>query len=123
MSLETARDIAVIIVAVESIVLLLIFIFIAWKVYGLIRMTMSKIDVLMGKVDEFSALGQGVIKSAQHTADTAAATATSMKGSAEFVSDTMVSPVVQVVSAVAGARGFVSALFRLSSRHGDGGSK
>ena len=123
MSLETARDIAVIIVAVESIVLLLLFIRIAWKVYGLFRLVMSKIDVVMGKVDEFSALGQGVVRSAQQTANTANATATSVKGTAEFVSDTVVSPVVQVVSAVAGARRFVSALFRLSSRQDHGGSR
>lgn len=123
MTLETARDIAVIIVAVESIVLLLVLIIVAVLVWWLVRQLRSKVDVLMGKVDEFSALGQGVIRSAQHTADTAASTATSMKGSAEFVSDTMVSPVVQVVSAVAGARGFVSALFRLSDRRSNGGSK
>lgn len=116
MTLETARDVAVIVVAIESIVLLLLFIVIAWYVFGVIRM-------VKGKINEIGDLGKGVIHSAQQSADTAAATATSVKGSAEFVADTIVSPVVQVVSAVAGARGFVSALFRLSSSRGNGGRR
>ncbi len=116
MSLETARDVAVIVVAVESIVMLLLAIIIAWYVFGVIRM-------VKGKINEFGELSKGVIHSAQQSADTAAATATSVKGSAEFVTDTIVSPVVQVVSAVAGARGFVSALFKLSSSRGNGGRR
>lgn len=113
MSLETARDIAIIIVAVESMVLLVVAIIISWQVYRLVQF-------VMGKMDEFSALGQGLMASAQQTANTASSTAISVKGSADFVADTVVSPVVQVVSAVAGARGFVSAIFRLSSSRGKG---
>jgi K+ transporter len=113
MSLETARDIAIIIVALESMVLLVIGIIIGWQVYRLVRF-------LMSRMDEFSLLGRGLLESAQQTANTASSTATSVKGSADFVADTVVSPVVQVVSAVAGARGFVSALFRLSSSRGKG---
>ncbi len=110
------RDISIILLALGSFVLVLVLVFIAWKVYRLV-------GTAMGKTEEMMALGQGVIRSAQQTADTAAATATSVKGSAEFVADTVVSPVVQVMSAVAGARGFASALFRLSSRQGNGGRK
>ncbi len=110
------RDISIILLALGSFVLVLLLIFVAWKAYRLV-------GTAIGKTEDLMVLGQGVIRSAQQTADTASATATSMKGSAEFVTDTVVSPVVQVISAVAGARGFVSALFRLSSRQGNGGRK
>jgi K+ transporter len=112
--LATFRDIAIIIVAVESIVLLLVLIFVAWQAFRLVRL-------VKGKSEEFSVLGRSLMESAKHTAETAGETATTVKGSAEFISDTVVSPVVQVVSAVAGARRFVAALFGLSSSRKNGG--
>jgi K+ transporter len=114
--LAALRDIVIIVFGIASIVLVVLLIWVVWRVYRLF-------GTISGKTGDLMVLGQGVIKSAQQTADTAASTATSMKGSAEFVSDTIVSPVVQVVSAVAGARGFVAALFRSSSKRGNGGSK
>ncbi len=114
--IATIRDIAIIVAAVESIVLLLILIFVAWQVYRLVRFVKSKSE-------EFSVVGRSVMESAKQTATTAGETATTVKGSAEFVSDTVVTPVVQVVSAVAGATGFVKALFGLSSSGKNGGRK
>jgi K+ transporter len=112
----TIRDIAIIVVAVETIALLLVLIFVAWQSYRLVRLVKSK-------TQEFSVLGQTLMESAKQTANTAGETATTVKGSAEFVSDTVVRPVVQVVSAVAGARGFVAALFKLSGSGKKGGRK
>lgn len=114
--IATIRDIAIIVAAVESIVLLLILIFVAWQVYRLVRF-------VKGKSEEFSVVGRSMMESAKQTATTAGETATTVKGSAEFISDTVVSPVVQVVSAVAGARGFAKALFGLSSSRKNGGRK
>jgi K+ transporter len=114
--LATLRDIAIIILAVESIVAILIVILIALKVYQLIGFARSK-------TEEFSVLGRGLMESAQQSAQTASQTATQVKGSAEFVSDTVVEPVIQVASAVAGARGFVTALFRLSGSSKKGGRR
>jgi K+ transporter len=112
--LATLRDIAIIIVAVESIVAILIVILIAFKVYQLIGFARSK-------TEEFSVLGRSLMESAQQSAQTANQAATQVRGSAEFVSDTVVEPVIQVASAVAGARGFVAALFRLSGSSRKGG--
>ncbi|MHB0868366.1 MAG: hypothetical protein ACYC66_14380 [Chloroflexota bacterium] len=114
--IATMRDVAIIILALESIVLLLILLFIAWKGYQLIGLFKSK-------AEEFSALGRALLDSARQTATTANETATTVKGSADFISDTVVSPMVQVVSAVAGAKGFVSALFGASSTSRDGGHR
>ncbi len=111
--IATIRDVAIILLALESIVLLLILIVLAWKGYQMVGFFRSK-------AEEFSAIGRALLEEAQRTAHTANETATTVKGSADFISDTVVSPVVQVVGAVAGAKGFVSALFRSSnlSRHG-----
>ncbi len=114
--IATIRDVAIIILAVESIVLLLVFLFIAWKGYQLLGLFKSK-------AEEFSALGRALLDSARQTATTANETATTVKGSADFITDTVVSPVVDVVSAVAGARGFVTALFRSSNSSRDGGQR
>lgn len=112
--IATIRDIAIIVLAVETILFFLVLIMVAWQVWRLIRLIRSK-------TEELSIAGRGVLDSAKQTAEKAGETATSVKGSAEFISDTMVSPVVQVVSAVAGARGFVSALFRVNSTGRSGG--
>lgn len=111
--IATIRDLAIILLALESIVLLLILIFVAWKSYQLIKF-------LRAKSEELSAVGRALLDTAKEAAETATETATTVKGSADFITDTLVSPVVQVASAVAGARGFVAALFRFSSssRHG-----
>ncbi|MGE5618135.1 MAG: hypothetical protein ACM3US_02630 [Sphingomonadaceae bacterium] len=114
--IATIRDVAIIILAFESILLLLVLLFIAWKAYQLMGFVRSK-------TEEFSAVGRAVLDSARETAGKASETATTVKGSAEFLSDTVVSPVVQVVSAVAGAKGFVTALFGASSTSKDGGHR
>lgn len=114
--IATIRDVAIILLALENIVLLLVLLFIAWKAYQLVRLFQQKAEL-------YSTAGLAVMETAKQTAETAGATVTTMKGSAEFISDTVVSPVVQVVSAVSGARGFVSALFRLPKSAKNGGRK
>ena len=114
--LAAARDIAIIILAVESIIAILIVILIAWKLFQLVGFFRSK-------AEEYSVLGKNLMESAQQSAQTANQAATTVKGSAEFVSDTVVQPVIQVVSAVTGARRFVSALFGLSNSRRSGGRK
>ena len=111
-----ARDISIVVMCFAGIVALLVAILIGWKVYQLVSLAKTK-------AEEFSALGRVVLERAQQTASTATEAATTVKGSADFISDTVVSPVVEVVSAVAGARGFVSALFRLSSSSREGGQR
>ncbi|HEX2924392.1 MAG TPA: hypothetical protein VHS28_10230 [Chloroflexota bacterium] len=109
----TARDVAIIILCAETIVLMAVLLFIAWKGYQLIKLFQQK-------AEQYSTAGLSLMETAKQTAETASGTATTVKGSAEFISDTVVNPVVQVVSAVAGAKSFVAALFRLpnSTRYG-----
>lgn len=114
--LATVRDIAIILLAVETIVFFLVLIVLGWQGYRLVKLFQSK-------AEEFSGLGRGIMESAKGTADTAGETATRVKGSADFLSDTVVTPVIQVVSAASGARGFVSALFRLSGSSKNGGKR
>ncbi|MCL4535141.1 MAG: hypothetical protein M1370_08300 [Bacteroidetes bacterium] len=112
--ISIARDISIILMCVAGIVALLILILIGWKVFQLVTL-------FKAKAEEYSVLGRVLLERAQQTATTAGDAATTVKGSADFISDTVVTPVVDVVSAVAGARGFVSALFRLPNSSRDGG--
>lgn len=113
--ISIARDISIILLALGSLVLVLISILIGWKVYQLV-------SLLKNKADEYSILGRALLESARQTTEKANETAATVKGSAEFVSDTVISPIVEIVSAVSGAKSFVAALFRLpnTSRHGGG---
>lgn len=108
------RDISIILLALASLVAMLIVIFIAWKIYRLV-------SVIKVRVEEYSALGRTLVANAAETVHTATDAATTVKGSAEFLSDTVVNPVVQVVSAVSGAQSFVAALFRSSRSSRNGG--
>lgn len=100
-----ARDISIILLALGSLVFVVLLILIGWKVYQLVK-------YLKAKTEEYSILGATLLSNAAQTAEKANETATTVKGSADFVSDTVVSPVVQVVSAVSGAKSFVAALFK-----------
>ena len=114
--LAAARDVAIIILAAESIVAILIVILIAWKAYQIVRLAKNK-------AEEFSVVGRVILEHAREASARASETAATVRGSAEFVSDVVVSPIVQVVSAVAGARGFVSSLLGLSGSQRDGGGR
>jgi len=100
-----ARDISIILLALGSFVFVLILILIGWKVYQLVKF-------FRAKDEEFSILGANLLSNATQTAEKATDTVTTVKGTTEFISDTVVNPVVQVVSAVSGAKGFVAALFK-----------
>jgi len=122
-AISIARDISIIVLYFLVIVAMFAVLGMLWKVYQLL-------SLLRAKVEEYAVLGSVVIERAQETAATASQAAmtvnqaaTTVKGSADFISDTVVEPVVQVVSAVAGARGFVSALYRLSTSSRAGGRR
>ncbi|GEM_PF-3992182 len=109
-----ARDVSIILLCLGSLVVVVITILIAWKIYQLVKLVKAK-------TEEYSILGRTLMESAQQTAEKASETATTVKGSTEFVSDTMIRPIVQVMSAVSGATTFVSALFRLPKTPRRGG--
>lgn len=114
--ISIARDISIILMCLAGIVALLIAILIGWKLFQLV-------SLLKAKAEEYSVLGRVLLERTQQTAATASEAATTVKGSADFISDTVVTPVVDVVSAVTGARRFVGALFRSYNSSRDGGQR
>jgi hypothetical protein len=92
---ETARDIAIIILAVFNIVWLLILIVIGFVLLRLVLQVKGKVPELM---------------------DTASSTARSVKGTTEFVGESVVTPVIRIAALVAGLSKFLSVLLGGSRR-------
>jgi hypothetical protein len=87
---ETARDIAIIVLAVFNIVWLLILCVIGFVVLRLVLQVKGKVPELM---------------------DTASSTARSVKGTTEFVGESVVTPVIRLTALVAGLFKFFAVLF------------
>lgn len=83
------RDIAIIIIAIQSIVIGLLLGLLVWQVWRLIKMLQNEV--------------QPIIKDAQDTVST-------VRGTTTFVSDKVVDPVVRTSSALVGMRRTVSSL-------------
>lgn len=88
--LAVARDVAIIIVAILDIVLLAILAviaFLAWRLFGQVK----------GQLPELL--------------DTAKATATTVKGTTDFVSDRAVTPIIRVAALLSAIGRFIAVLF------------
>jgi hypothetical protein len=83
------RDIAIIIIAIQSIVIGVLLGVLVWQVWRLVKMLQSEI--------------QPIVKDAQETVST-------VRGTATFVSDSVVNPVVKTTSTLVGMRRTVSSL-------------
>ncbi len=83
------RDIAIIIIAVQSIVIGVLLGLLVWQVWRLVKMLQQEV--------------QPIIKDAQETVST-------VRGTTTFVSDNVVTPVVKTSSALVGMRQAVSTL-------------
>jgi len=94
--MATVRDIAIIVVAVESIFILAALIILIMQVIGLVRFLREEIKPL--------------ITSAQETVGT-------VRGTANFMSENLVGPVVEVSSRVAGARAMLRSIRDTVSVH------
>lgn len=89
MVLETIRDLAIIFLALESIVTLTLLTILIWQIWRLMKMLQTEV--------------LPVIRDAQDTVNT-------VKGTTTFVSDNVVQPVVNTGSKVAGMRRTVQVL-------------
>ncbi len=87
--LSNARDIAIIILAFQSIVVGALMIYLLLQIRSLVSLLRDEIKPLL--------------ESANHTADT-------VRGTADFVSSNLVQPIVRANSFVAGIRGGLKAL-------------
>ncbi len=85
----TIRDIAIIVIALETVVLNALLIVLIWQVWRLVRMLRDEI--------------RPMLEDARETVDT-------VKGTATFVSEEVVSPVIQAGSRLAGFRRTVQVL-------------
>jgi hypothetical protein len=97
MIVPTIRDLAIILLAVESIVVGILLIILILQVRGLARMLETEIKPLLTSVNE---------------------TAATIKGTAAFMSDNVAEPIIRAASAAAGVRRAILIL-----RRSDGAGK
>jgi hypothetical protein len=102
--LQVARDVAIIILAVETIVIGILVGALVFVILKLVRM-------VRGHIDRLSTSAEGILTNVKETTQTAAQTARTAQSTATYVSDRTVRPLIEVYSAVAGARRFVEAFF------------
>lgn len=88
--METARDLAIVILAVESIIVLIVQVVLIVQLIRLVKLLREEV--------------MPIVKSAQETVGT-------VRGTTAFVSDHLVRPVVRASSYVAGARQALGVLF------------
>jgi len=85
----TIRDIAIIIIAIQSIVIGTLLVILVWQVWRLVRMLQTEIKPILHETQE---------------------TIQTVKGTTSFVSDNVVSPVLKVNRSVARTRGTIRSL-------------
>jgi hypothetical protein len=116
--LQVVRDVAIVILAIETIIvgiLIGVLVFLVLKLVGAVRR----------HIDRFSASAQDILGSVKETTQTAAQTAKTAQTTASYVSDRTVRPVIEIYSAIAGARRFVEAFFspHRDRKSGDGNGR
>ena len=102
--LQVIRDVAIIILAIETIVIGILVGVLVWVILKLVRMVRGHIERLGGSA-------QDILGTVKETTQTAAQTAKTAQSTATYVSDRTARPVIEIYGAVAGARRFVRAFF------------
>lgn len=90
MTIATVRDAAIILLAFESLVIGGLIVVLLWQIWRLVALIQTEIKPLLDSANE---------------------TVNTMRGTTEFVSENVVSPVVKIHSTVAGVKGGLQALF------------
>lgn len=101
----TIRDIAVIVLALESIVVLLLLGVVVGLLWWLIQTLERKITPILDTTNE--------------TVNSVSETVNTVRGTATFVSDTVVSPIIKVISYASGVKSAVQTLTKWRSRRSD----
>ncbi len=99
----TIRDISIIVLALESMVMLLLLIVVIGMLWWLIRTLERKITPLL--------------ESANETVNTLGETVNTVRGTAAFVSDTVVSPIIEMRSYMHGVKSAIQILAKLRGKH------
>ena len=106
--LSVVRDVALILLALESIALGIL-------AAVLIVRLMAFIDVAQTKLDDVADTAGTVLESAREAAQAASETAMQVRGSTTFMSDRVVLPAIRVAAAASGVGRFARALVRASN--------
>jgi hypothetical protein len=93
--LEGIRDILIIVLFLESLIVIALLIILVWQVMRLVRLLSGEVTPIL---------------------DSMRRTTSTMQGTAEFVSETTVMPIIRAATAVSAASRFVRSLFGLTSR-------
>ena len=102
--LQVIRDVAIIILAIETIVIGILIGVLVWVLLKLVKM-------VRGHIDRLATTGQDILGNVKETTRTAADTAKTTSSTIGYASDRTVRPIIEMYSAVAGARRFVRAFF------------
>jgi hypothetical protein len=113
--LSDVRDIAIVVLAVESIIVA------ALAAYLILKL-LAFVDVAQEHVEEMAKTAGGVLESAREAATAANEAATQVRGSTSFLSNQVVFPVIRGMAAVSGAAGFARSLVRPRRMRRKGGS-
>ena len=89
--MTTARDVAIIILALESIIIGILLVVLIFQIQGLVRVLSEEIRPILDSVNE---------------------TANTVRGTTAFVSDTVVSPVMRISGIVSALRRIIEFLMR-----------
>ncbi|HZT07930.1 MAG TPA: hypothetical protein VFC51_12940 [Chloroflexota bacterium] len=103
--LQTLRDLAIVIVAIETIIVGIGALILIWQVWRLIGFARRHAEELSGRAGN-------ILDIIKETAQSTAQAARHAEGTAEFVSDRTAKPVIEMYSAVAGASRFAQAILR-----------
>ncbi len=102
--LQVIRDVAIIILAIETIVVVAITGLLVFVILKLVKMA-------RGHIDRLATTGQDILGNVKETTRTAADTAKTASSTVGYASDRTVRPIIELYSAVSGARRFVQAFF------------
>jgi hypothetical protein len=114
--LRGVRDVAIIILAIESVVLGLAALFLLWQTWKIVGRVRHYLEVA-------GTSAQDILGQVKETAGTVKDTAQSAQGTAEFVSNRTARPVIELYAAVSGAQRFAQAIFGKSKPGRDGRSR
>lgn len=93
--MATARDVAIIVLALESILVGILLIFLIFQLQGLIRLLREEIQPILDSINE---------------------TASTVRGTTAFVSDTVISPMMRIAGIISALRRIIDVLTRRGAR-------
>jgi len=105
MTLADARDIAIIVLAIIGVAASVMFLVLGLRLLVLLDLVADRLDLL-------TAASLRVLDNAREAAETASESARTIRGTANFVGDTVVNPVITAAAAASAAGRFVEALVR-----------